>query len=189
MGVDHERAAAAVEQLLAALGEDPSRPELAQTPRLVVEALSEYVAGRGVDARAHLTALEPAPSGGEPVVVTNLAVRSLCEHHLMPFIGVAHLAYVPERFVTGLGNLNRVVQTIAAKPQIQERLTQEVADVLVDGLGARGVLVVLDMAHQCVRARGAQQTESRTITIASRGTLTEGQTRSELMALIGAADG
>ena len=189
MGVDHDRAAAAVVELLAALGEDPTRSELAQTPGLVAAALSEFVDGLGVDARTFLTALEPAPTDAEPVLVTNIAVRSLCEHHLMPFIGKAHLAYVPGEFVTGLGNLTRVVQTVAAKPQIQERLGEEVAQSLEDGLGANGVLVVLDMAHNCVRARGAQNVDSRTITVASRGSLAEPEARAELIALIGDARG
>ncbi len=185
MGVDHDRAAAAVVELLAALGEDPSRPGLAETPRLVVEAFGEFVAGIDTDARAFISALEAAPSNAEPVLVTDIAVRSLCEHHLLPFIGRAHVAYVPGEFVTGLGSLTRVVQTVAAKPQIQERLGEEIAQTLVEGLSANGVLVVLDMAHQCVRARGTQQTDSRTVTVASRGSLTEPAARAELIALIG----
>jgi GTP cyclohydrolase I len=188
MGVDRDRAARAVVELLAALGEDPSRPELAQTPGLVTDALAEFVAGIGIDATTHLTALEPAPSTSEPIVVTNISVRSLCEHHLMPFIGRAHIAYVPGEFVTGLGKLSRVAETVAAKPQIQERLGEEIADVIERGLSARGVLVVLDMAHQCVRARGTRQVDSRTVTIASRGSLASLEARAEIMTLIGSSD-
>jgi GTP cyclohydrolase I len=121
-------------------------------------------------------------------VVTNISVRSLCEHHLMPFIGRAHIAYVPGEFVTGLGKLSRVAETVAAKPQIQERLGEEIADVIERGLSARGVLVVLDMAHQCVRARGTRQVDSRTVTIASRGSLASLEARAEIMTLIGSSD-
>jgi len=185
MAVDRDRAARAVVELLTALGEDVSRPELANTPGLVADALSEFVAGIGADASEHLTALEAAPSNSEPIVVTNIAVRSLCEHHLMPFIGHAHVAYVPGEFVTGLGKLSRVVETVAAKPQIQERLGEEIAEVLSTGLAATGVLVVLDMSHQCVTARGTRQVDSRTVTVASRGSLTEPAARSEVIALIG----
>lgn len=189
MGVDRDRAARAVVELLTALGEDPSRPELAHTPRLVADALGEFVVGLGVDPAEHLTALEPAPSGAEPIVVTNISIRSLCEHHLMPFIGYAHIAYVPGEFITGLGKLPRVAQTAAAKPQIQERLGEEIASCIERGLGARGVLVVLDMAHQCVSARGTQQVNSRTVTIASSGSLSGASERAEIMSLIGADRG
>jgi GTP cyclohydrolase I len=189
MGVDHDRAARAVVELLTALGEDPSRPELADTPRLVADALTEFVAGLGSDAAEHLTALEPAPGDGEPIIVTNIAIRSLCEHHLMPFIGRAHIAYVPGEFVTGLGKLSRVAETVAAKPQIQERLGEEIAETLERGLRAQGVLVVLDMAHQCVTARGTRQAESRTVTVASRGSLASVTARAEIMTLIGGSNG
>ena len=189
MGVDRDRAARAVVELLTALGEDPSRPELANTPQLVTDALAEFVAGIGVDAAELLTALEPAPSASEPIVVTNIALRSLCEHHLMPFIGHAHIAYVPGEFVTGLGKLSRVAETVAAKPQIQERLGEEIADALERGLTANGVLVVLDMAHQCVTSRGTRQVDSRTVTVASRGSLASPAARAEIMTLIGQANG
>jgi GTP cyclohydrolase I len=189
MGVDRDRAARAVVELLTALGEDPSRPELSATPQLVTDALSEFVAGIGVDPADHLTALEAAPSQSEPIVVTNIAIRSLCEHHLMPFIGRAHIAYVPGEFITGLGKLGRVAETAAAKPQLQERLGEEIADSLERGLNARGVVVVLDMSHQCVTARGTRQVDSRTVTVASRGCLTNLQARAEVMALIGDSRG
>ena len=189
MGVDRDRAARAVVELLTALGEDPSRPERSETPRLGTDALAEVVAGIGGDPAEHLTALEPAPVGAEPIVVTNIAIRSLCEHHLMPFIGHAHIAYVPGEFITGLGKLGRVAEAAASKPQIQERLGDEIADCLERGLGARGVLVVLDMAHHCVSARGTRQVDSRTVTVASRGSLVSVEARAEIMALIGETRG
>ena len=108
-----------------------------------------------------------------------------CQHHLLPFTGVAHVAYLPSDRIVGLGRIPRVVETIASRPQIQERLTDEIADALVAGLEPRGVLVVVEAAHGCVAARGARQAKSSTVTIASRGTLAEPIERAEIMALIG----
>ena len=188
MGLDRDRAQQAVTELLEALGENPSRPGLVDTPRLVTDALADLVAGLGVDATELVTALEPANESSDPVVLTNIAVRSLCEHHLMPFIGIAHVAYVPGVSLTTLGSLTRVVETLAAKPQIQERLGEDIADALESSLGAQGVLVVLDMAHHCVTSRGSRQANSRTLTIASRGSLTQAADRAEVMALIAASE-
>lgn len=188
MGLDRDRAQQAVAELLAALGEDPARPGLVDTPRLVTEALAELVAGVGANPVELVTALEPAGDATEPIVVTNIDVRSLCEHHLMPFIGIAHVAYIPGENLTTLGSLTRTVETLAAKPQIQERLGEEIADALVGALGARGVLVILDMAHHCVTARGSRQVNSRTLTIASRGELSNAEARAEVMSLIAASE-
>ncbi len=113
----------------------------------------------------------------------------MCEHHLLPFLGVAHVAYLPGDRVVGLGKLPRVVNTLAARPQMQESLTEQIADALVEGLDPRGVLVVIEARHQCVAARGVEQTNSRTVTIASRGALTEPTARAEIMTLIGSAGG
>jgi GTP cyclohydrolase I len=121
----------------------------------------------------------------DAVVLTDIAFRSICEHHLLPFIGVAHVAYLPRNKVVGLGKLPRVIATLAARPQVQERLTEQIADALETGLEAQGVLVVLDAAHQCVAARGLEQPNTRTITMASRGALAGVAARAELMALIG----
>jgi GTP cyclohydrolase I len=111
----------------------------------------------------------------------------MCEHHLLPFLGVAHVAYLPGDRVVGLGKLPRVVNTLAGRPQMQESLTEQIADALVEGLDPRGVLVVIEARHQCVAARGVEQTNSRTITIASRGELTAAPARAEIMNLIGIA--
>jgi len=188
MGLDRDRAQKAVTELLEALGENPSRPGLVDTPRLVADALADLVSGIGVDPADLITALEPANGSTEPIVLMNIATRSLCEHHLMPFIGIAHVAYVPGTHLTTLGSLTRVVETLAAKPQIQERLGEEIADALEQGLQARGVLVVLDMAHHCVTSRGSRQASSRTLTIASRGQLAQTSDRAEVMALIAASE-
>ena len=188
MAIDSGRIEAAVAEILAAIGEDVSRPGLASTPQRVAQAYSEFFAGIGVDPREHLAdSVEFLGEGelGELVLLRDIEFRSICEHHLLPFRGVAHVAYVPGTRIVGLGKLPRVVETIAARPQLQERLTEEIADALIDGLDAAGVLVVLDAVHGCVSARGAKQTASSTVTMASRGTLTNPIERSGVLAMIG----
>ena len=188
MAIDSGRIEAAVAEILAAIGEDVSRPGLASTPQRVAQAYAEFFAGIGVDPRDQLTdSVEFLGEGetGELVLLRDIEFRSICEHHLLPFRGVAHVAYVPGTRIVGLGKLPRVVETIAARPQLQERLTEEIADALIDGLDAAGVLVVLDAVHGCVSARGARQTASSTVTMASRGTLTNPIERSGVLAMIG----
>ncbi|NEN04640.1 GTP cyclohydrolase I FolE [Diaminobutyricibacter tongyongensis] len=185
-GIDRPRIEAAVAEILAAIGEDPSRPGLLSTPSRVADAYEEFFSGLGQDPAQELG--EGVPLEGhdaETVLLRDIAFRSVCEHHLLPFIGVAHVAYLPNERVVGLGRIPRVVETLASRPQLQERLTEEIADALQDGLGARGVLVVLDAQHQCVSARGVRQTESTTVTVASRGELADPVARAGLMALIG----
>ena len=185
-GIDRPRIEAAVAEILAAIGEDPSRPGLLSTPSRVADAYEEFFAGLGQDPAEELG--EGVPLEGhdaETVLLRDIAFRSVCEHHLLPFIGVAHVAYLPNERIVGLGRIPRVVETLASRPQLQERLTEEIADALQDGLGARGVLVVLDAQHQCVSARGVRQTESTTVTVASRGELADPVARAGLMALIG----
>jgi GTP cyclohydrolase I len=186
MGVDKARIEAAVAELLAAIGDDPSREGLVATPRRFAEAYAEFFEGVGVDASALLGETFPLDDGpGEAVLVRDIAFRSMCEHHLLPFFGVAHVAYLPGAEVVGLGRLARVVEIIAARPQLQERLTEQVADAIDAGLAPRGVLVVIDAVHGCVTARGPRQTASSTVTVTSRGALTEPAARAELIALIG----
>ncbi len=185
-GIDRPRIEAAVAEILAAIGEDPSRPGLLSTPSRVADAYEEFFAGLGQDPAEELG--EGVPLEGhdaETVLLRDIAFRSVCEHHLLPFIGVAHVAYLPNERIVGLGRIPRVVETLASRPQLQERLTEEIADALQDGLGAKGVLVVLDAQHQCVSARGVRQTESTTVTVASRGELADPVARAGLMALIG----
>ena len=185
-GIDRPRIEAAVAEILAAIGEDPSRPGLVSTPSRVADAYEEFFAGLDEDPAEQLG--EGVPLEGhdaETVLLRDIAFRSICEHHLLPFVGVAHVAYLPNERVVGLGRIPRVVETLASRPQLQERLTEEIADTLQDGLGARGVLVILDAQHQCVSARGVRQTESTTVTVASRGELADPVARAGLMALIG----
>ena len=194
--IDSGRIEAAVAELLAAIGEDGTRPGLAATPRRVAEAYAEFFAGLDQDP---LEPLRDAPlfgasefiatpgQLGELVLLRDIAFRSICEHHLLPFIGVAHIAYLPGERIVGLGRLPQVVEILSARPQLQERLGEQIADTLEAGLAPRGVLVVLDARHSCVTARGSRQALSTTVTIASRGELSDPAARAEAMALIGAS--
>ena len=187
MSIDTGRIEAAVAEILSAIGEDVNRPGIAATPRRVAAAYAEFFSGLAVDPLDHLAEAVDLASGelGEVVIVRDIEFRSICEHHLLPFIGTAHIAYVPGEKVVGLGSLPRVVDTLASRPQLQERLTEEIADTLQQGLSPRGVLVVLDAAHQCVTTRGPRQSASSTVTLASRGTLSETSARAEIVSLIG----
>ncbi|GAA1000579.1 hypothetical protein GCM10009563_28230 [Subtercola frigoramans] len=174
-----------------AIGEDPDREELVSTPRRVAEAYSEFFSGVGVDASHLLTEtfpLEPEAGAGsqQPVLVRGISFRSMCEHHLLPFLGTAHIAYVPSDRLVGLGRLPAIVDVIASRPQLQERLGEQIAQAIADGLDAMGVLVVLEASHGCVTMRGARQTASSTVTIAARGSLAEPAARAEILTLIGA---
>lgn len=189
MSVDQGRVEAAVAELLAAIGEDATRPGLQRTPRRVAEAYAEYFAGLDADPVAILRdGVDAAGDGerGDLVLLRGLEFRSMCEHHLLPFRGVAHVGYLPGAKVVGLGRLGSVVEALAARPQLQERLGEQIADALDSGLAPRGVIVVLDAQHDCLAARDARQTRSTTVTVASRGALTEPAARAEAMTLIGA---
>ncbi|MFD4421869.1 GTP cyclohydrolase I [Agromyces sp. NPDC058484] len=192
-GVDTERIERAVREILLAIGEDPGRPGLERTPKRVAEAYAEFFGGLQLDPLTHLADSVPlgaseegVPATSDAVVLRDLAFRSVCEHHLLPFVGTAHVAYLPGDRVVGLGRIPAVIDTLAARPQLQERLAEEIADTLEAGLHPRGVLVVLDAQHRCVTTRGPRQERSSTITIASRGTLAEPTARAEIIALIGA---
>ncbi|MBK0417782.1 GTP cyclohydrolase I FolE [Leucobacter sp. CSA1] len=186
--VDRERVAAAVRELLSAIGVDPDSPELAQTPARVAEAYAEFFSGVGQDPAVHLADAVPVGSDtGELVLLRDIALRSVCEHHLLPFRGRAHIAYRPGARVVGLSALPRVVDALAARPQVQERLGEQIAQTIEDALAPEGVLVVLEASHGCVTDRGVQQREALTVTVASRGALANPAERAEVMALIGAA--
>ena len=189
MTIDTGRIEAAVAEILAAIGEDASRPGLASTPHRVAEAYQDLFSGLAVDPLTHLADTVELADGelGELVLLRDIEFRSICEHHLLPFIGTAHIAYVPGTRVVGLGKLPRVLETLASRPQLQERLTEEVASALQDGLDPAGVLVVLDAVHGCVSARGVRQAKSSTVTMASRGTLSDPVERAGVLALIGGA--
>ncbi|MFI8592984.1 GTP cyclohydrolase I [Microbacterium sp. NPDC078428] len=192
MAVDTQRVEALVRELLIAIGEDPERPGLKRTPQRVAEAYAEFFAGLDQDAGEPLSHPISVSRGPEPetvpsgaVMVRDIAFRSVCEHHLLLFRGVAHIAYLPGEEVVGLGALPKVVDILAARPQVQERLGEQIADTIEHALDARGVLVVLDARHGCVTMRGGRQPDATTVTIAARGELAEPAARAELVALIG----
>jgi GTP cyclohydrolase I len=189
VAIDSPRIEAAVSEILAAIGEDPQRPGLASTPRRIAEAYAEFFAGIGEDPQQHLSDATDLNVGegelGELVLLRDIDFRSICEHHLLPFIGVAHIAYVPARRIVGLGRLPRVVETLSSRPQLQERLGEQIADALQTGLDPRGVQVVLDARHGCVTDRGTRQVDSSTVTVASRGTLGEPAAQAAVLATIG----
>jgi GTP cyclohydrolase I len=182
---DHERAAAAVRELLIAIGEDPEREGLRDTPARVARAYAELTAGLRQAAADVLTTTFDI-GHDEMVLVRDIELWSMCEHHLVPFTGVAHVGYIPSETgkITGLSKLARVVDVYAKRPQVQERLTTQIADALVTGLEARGVIVVIEAEHLCMTMRGVRKAGARTITSAVRGQMHNAATRSEAMALI-----
>ena len=183
---DHARAEAAVRELLAAIGEDPDREGLRDTPARVARAYEELTLGIRQRPEDVLTTTFDL-GHDEMVLVRDIELWSMCEHHLVPFTGVAHVGYIPADTgkITGLSKLARLVDVYAKRPQVQERLTTQVADALTDILQARGVIVVIEAEHLCMTMRGVRKGGARTITSAVRGTmLTDQATRAEAMALI-----
>jgi GTP cyclohydrolase I len=183
--VDELRAAAAVRELLLAIGENPDREGLRQTPMRVAKACTEVFAGVAKNP-ADILATTFDASHDEMVLVRDIEIYSMCEHHLLPFHGVAHVAYIPPEtgHITGLSKLARLVDAYAKRLQVQERLTTQIADALVTHLNARGVLVVVECEHLCMTMRGVRKPGSKTITSAVRGLLRNCATRAEAMALI-----
>ncbi len=178
-----ERIRQAVRELLFAIGEDPDRSELAATPEKVADAYTSFFKGIGQDPLAALGDTFPAEHN-EAVILKDIELVSICEHHLLPFTGVAHIAYLPAERVAGLGRLANVVEILASRPQLQENLTAQVADAIETGLDAKGVVVVIEARHQCVASRGARQPEVNTITMASRGQFSDPVQRAEIMGFI-----
>jgi GTP cyclohydrolase IA len=175
-----------VREILLALGEDPDRDGLQRTPARVARAYAELFAGLRVDPSQVLTTTFEA-NHEELVLVRDIQVMSLCEHHLLPFRGVAHIGYIPGPHgrITGLSKLARLVEVFARRPQVQERLTSQIADLLMEQLDPRGVIVVLDCEHMCMEMRGIRKVGARTVTSAVRGALqNDGKVRAEAMSLI-----
>jgi len=185
-GVDHARAAAAVRELLLAVGEDPDRPGLQDTPDRVARAYAETFAGLWQDP-AEVLATTFDEDHDEMVLVKDIPMYSTCEHHLVPFHGVAHIGYIPgeDGRVTGLSKLARLVEVYARRPQVQERMTSQIADALADVLKPRGVLVVIEAEHLCIAMRGIRKPGTTTVTSAVRGIFRDSAaTRSEAMSLV-----
>lgn len=185
MTIDHARAEAAIRELLFAIGEDPDRPGLKETPARVARSYAEVFAGLHQDP-AEILDKKFDVGHDELVLVKDIELWSMCEHHLVPFTGVAHVGYIPQEtgMVTGLSKLARLVDVFAHRPQVQERLTTQIADALIEGLEPRGVIVVIEAEHLCMTMRGVRKGGARTITSAVRGQLRDPATRAEAMGLI-----
>ncbi len=180
---DQERAERAVRELLLALGEDPDREGLKETPARVAKAMKENYAGLWQAPEDVLTTTFDI-GHEELVIVRDIEVFSHCEHHLTPFHGVAHIGYIPRGKITGLSKLARLVDVYAKRPQVQERLTTQIADALVEILDPLGVIVIIDCEHLCMSMRGVKKSQARTTTSAVRGALLNASTRAEAISLI-----
>ncbi len=186
-GVDKARIKAAVRELLIGIGEDPDRDGLRDTPERIAEMYQEIFCGLHDDPARHLAVTFEA-GHAEMIMVRDIPLASLCEHHLVPFIGRAHVAYIPggDGRITGLSKLARLVDGLASRPQIQERLTTQIADTIVDVLDPAGVFVLIEAEHLCMSMRGVRTPGSLTVTSAVRGLFkTNTATRAEAMSLIG----
>lgn len=183
--VDQDRAAKAVRELLLAIGEDPDRDGLRETPDRVARACAEVFCGLRTSAEQVLTTTFDI-GHDEMVLVKDIAMWSMCEHHLVPFTGVAHVGYIPnaEGRITGLSKLARLVDVYARRLQVQERLTTQVAESLMRILEPRGVIVVIEAEHLCMTMRGVRKPGAKTVTSAVRGQLRDPATRAEAMSLI-----
>ena len=183
--MDKEKIERAVRDILEAIGEDPDRPGLKETPSRVARMYEEVFSGLNEDAHVHLKLFDE-PGNDEMVIVRDIPMYSMCEHHLLPFIGKAHIAYIPaDGRIIGLSKLARIVNVYAKRPQVQERLTTQIADFLYDELGAKSVAVVVEAEHLCMTMRGAKAAGAVTQTSALRGTArSDARTRAEVMALV-----
>ena len=184
-GYDADRIEAAVREFLLGIGEDPDREGLRDTPQRVARACAELFAGLGKEAGPVLATTFDV-SHDEMVLVKDIPFYSTCEHHLVPFHGVAHVGYIPgpDGKVTGLSKLARVVDMYARRPQVQERLTTQVVEALEEHLNPRGAIVVIEAEHMCMSMRGVRKPGAKTVTSAVRGALMNGATRAEAMSLI-----
>jgi GTP cyclohydrolase I len=183
-GVDLPRLQNAVREILAAVGEDPDREGLRETPARVARMYAELFSGLRQNPRTHLQKFF-TQEYDEVVLVRDIAFNSICEHHLLPFMGQAHIAYIPNGKVIGLSKLARVVEVVSKRPQVQERMTEDLANLLVDELDAKGVAVVIEAAHTCMTIRGVRKPGSMCVTSAMKGVFRSNlSSRSEVMTLI-----
>lgn len=183
-GVDLPRIEAAVREILLAIGEDPNRDGLKKTPSRVARMYAELFSGLHEDPERHLEVIFDEDHH-ELVVLRDIAFNSMCEHHLMPFEGKAHIAYIPMGKIVGLSKLARIVDGYSRRPQVQERLTSQIADLLAKRVGAQGCAVVLEAVHTCMTCRGVRKPGSVMVTSAIRGTMHSNQsTRAEALQLL-----
>jgi len=183
--IDKARIENAVKEILYAIGEDPEREGLIETPQRVARMYEEIFSGLDRDPKDVVKIFQEA-NHEEMVMVKDIPLYSVCEHHLLPFIGVAHVVYIPKNGkIMGLSKLARIVDTISKRPQLQERLTTEIADVVMESTGPMGVAVVVEAEHLCVTMRGIKKAGAKTVTSALRGIIkSDVRTRSEVMSLI-----
>lgn len=182
--VDLPRIERAVREILAAVGEDPDREGLRETPARVARMYRELFSGLHTDPRIHLQKFF-TEKYDEMVLVKDIAFNSMCEHHMLPFIGKAHIGYIPNGKVVGLSKLARVVEVVSHRPQVQERMTEEIADLLIEELQVKGVAVVIEAAHSCMSIRGVRKPDSVCVTSAMKGIFRSNlSSRSEVISLI-----
>lgn len=182
--VDHPRIERAVREILAAIGEDPDREGLRETPGRVARMYAEMFAGLHEDPRDHLRKFF-TEQYDEMVLVRDIDFTSMCEHHLLPFSGKAHIGYIPKGRVVGLSKLARVVEVVSKRPQVQERMTETIANLLIEELGVKGVAVVLEATHSCMTIRGVRKPGSLCVTSAMKGLFRSNlSSRSEVISLI-----
>lgn len=183
--MDKEKIQNAVREILIAVGEDPNREGLLETPKRVANMYEEIFAGLTEDPKQHIK-LFNEQSNDEMVIVKDIPFYSMCEHHLLPFFGKAHIGYIPsDNKIIGLSKLARIVDNFAKKPQVQERLTSDIADFLNDNLQPKGVAVIMEAEHMCMTMRGARAAGSKTQTSALRGIMrTDAKTRAEVLSLL-----
>ena len=181
---DHARAEAAVRELLAAIGEDPEREGLRDTPRRIADMYAEIFAGLHQDPTAQLDVTFDEEHQ-EMVILRDVRFESMCEHHLVPFYGLAHIGYIPRGRIVGISKLARAVEVLSRRPQVQERLTSQIADLIMERLRPIGVGVVLQAEHMCMTMRGIRKPGSQVVTSANRGAFREHEpTRLEFLSLI-----
>lgn len=185
MSMDKERIEKAVREILIAIGDDPDREGLVETPKRVANMYEEIFSGLESSPEQHLK-LFNEKNNGETVIVRDIPVYSMCEHHLLPFFGKAHIVYIPsDGKVIGLSKLARIVDNFSRRPQLQERLTSQIADFLNDNLSPRGVAVVIEAQHLCMSMRGVKAAEAKTLTTALRGCMrTEPQIYTQAMSML-----
>lgn len=183
--MDKERIQNAVREILIAVGENPDREGLLETPKRVANMYEEIFAGLTEDPKQHIK-LFNEQLNDEMVIVKDIPFYSMCEHHLLPFFGKAHIGYIPsDNKIIGLSKLARIVDNFAKKPQVQERLTSDIADFLNDNLQPKGVAVIMEAEHMCMTMRGARAAGSKTQTSALRGIMrTDAKTRAEVLSLL-----
>jgi len=183
-GVDLPRIERAVREILAAVGEDPDREGLQETPARVARMYAELFSGLHTDPSVHLKKFF-TEKYDEMVLVRDITFNSMCEHHMLPFIGKAHIGYVPNGKVVGLSKLARVVEEISKRPQVQERMTEQIANLLIEELDVKGVAVVIEASHSCMAIRGIRKPDSICVTSAMKGIFRSNlSSRSEVMTLI-----